>query len=320
MDAVGPETTELNIKMKSKSDVQLTYRIFDIIIRLTKGFKLRKKSYLFPYILVTPAFVLIGILAVGVTLMFWRGFHSFIPGKNLQGGLSFEHYRKLFFGFGASFYLMTLVRTILISIVVTVTSLIFAIPAAYAIASTQSRRVRRLALIMLLVPFMMGESVRTIGWFLILGNNGALPWLTSFFGKEISLLGSIVAIWLGMFQLMFPIATLVLLPAMTKIDPDLERVAQSMGAKSFQVWFRIIIPLCRPGILGSSLVVLTLSMTEFAIPRILGQGKHPFVANSIQQIYFERGNINFGSAFGTVLLVVVILMVSIIGYFGKSRV
>lgn len=312
--------TRLSPKMKSKDGVQLAYRIFDIIIRLTKGFKLRKKSFLFPYALVTPAFILVGILAVGMSLMIWRGFHPFNSAENLPNALSLEHYRKLFFGYGSSFYLLMLVRTILISIVVTITSLIFALPAAYIIASTQSRRVRRLALIMLLVPFMMGESVRTIGWFLILGNNGALPWITQLFGKEISLLGSILAIWLGMFQLMFPIATLVLLPAMTRIDPDLERVAQSMGANPFQIWFRIIIPLCRPGILSSSLVVLTLSMTEYAIPRILGQGKHPFVANAIQQIYFERGNINFGSAFSTTLLITVILMVLIIGYFGKARV
>jgi len=319
MDAVAYRTTELDANMKSKTDVQLTFRIFDVIIRATKGLKLGKKAYLFPYILVIPALLLIGTLALGILFMFWRGFHSFSPEENLQGGLSFDHYRKLFFGYGSSFYLKTLGRTILISIVVTITSIIFALPAAYAIAGTQNRRTRRFALIMLLVPFMMGESVRTIGWFLILGNNGALSWVTSFFGKEISLLGSIIAIWLGMLQVMFPIATLVLLPAMTKIDPDLERAAQSMGAKSMQVWLRIILPLSRPGILSSSLVVLTLSMTEFAIPRILGQGKHPFVANTIQQIYFERGNVNFGSAFSTVLLFTVVLMVLTIGYFGKSR-
>jgi putative spermidine/putrescine transport system permease protein len=252
--------------------------------------------------------------------MLWRGFHSFSPGENSEGGLSFDHYRELFFGYGSSFYLKTLGRTILVSIVVTLTSIMCALPVAYTITSTQNRRTRRFALIMLLVPFMMGESVRTIGWFLILGNNGALSWVTSFFGREIGLLGSIIAIWVGMLQVMFPIATLVLLPAMTKIDRDLERAARSMGGKSTQVWLRIILPLSRPGILSALLVVLTLSMTEFAIPRILGQGKHPFVANTIQQIYFERGNVNFGSALSTVLLLAVVVMVLTIGYFGKSRV
>ena len=118
---------------------------------------------------------------------------------------------------------------------------------------------------------------------------------------------------------MFPIATLVMLPAVRRINPDLERAARTMGARPWQVWRRIVVPLARPGTWGASLVVLTLSMTEFAIPRILGLGKRPFVANSIQQIYLERGNpLNLGSAFSTVLLVTVVLMVMIVALFGRS--
>ena len=81
-----------------------------------------------------------------------------------------------------------------------------------------------------------------------------------------------------------------------------------------------MLPLARPGIVGASLVVLTLSMTEFAMPRILGLGKRPFVANTIQQIYLERGNLNLGSAFSLVLLLTVVVIVVLVGFLGRERV
>ena len=92
-----------------------------------------------------------------------------------------------------------------------------------------------------------------------------------------------------------------------------------MGARPWQVWLRIIVPLARPGILGASLVVATLSMTEYLMPRILGLGKLPFAATTIQQLFFSRGNINLGSALSAVLLVFVISMVVIIVFLGKER-
>ena len=56
------------------------------------------------------------------------------------------------------------------------------------------------------------------------------------------------------------------------------------------------------------------------LARLVARGKRPFVANSIQQIYLERGNLNLGSAFSTVLLVTVILMVMIVALFGRERI
>ena len=271
-----------------------------------------------PYLLIAPAALLIGLLAAGVGYMMWLGFHGLESSGST--GWSLENYRRLFTGFAAASYRNALVRTTVTSLLVTVSAVILAVPTAYTIVRTQTRAWRRLALVMLLVPFLMGETVRTIGWVLLLGNEGALTWASRGLGHEIKLLGSSVAVWLGMLQVMFPIATLVMLPAVRRINPDLERAARTMGARPFHVWRRVIVPLARPGILGASLVVLTLSMTEFAIPRIVGLGKRPFVANSIQQIYLERGNLNLGSAFSSVLLVTVVLMVMIVVFFGRERV
>jgi putative spermidine/putrescine transport system permease protein len=302
-----------------RRDVAFGWRFVDILVAVGRKVSLGRARWVLPYLLILPAAVLIGLLAAGVAYMMWLGFHAF-ENSAASGGWSLDNYRRLFTGFAASSYRNALVRTTVTSILVTISAVALAVPTAYTIVRTQSRAWRRVALVMLLVPFLMGETVRAIGWVLLLGNEGALTWISRGLGHEIKLLGSSVAVWLGMLQVMFPIATLVMLPAVRRINPDLERAARTMGARPWQVWRRIVVPLARPGILGASLVVLTLSMTEFAIPRILGLGKRPFVANSIQQIYLERGNLNLGSAFSTVLLVTVILMVMIVALFGRERI
>ncbi len=134
---------------------------------------------------------------------------------------------------------------------------------------------------------------------------------------KVELIGKPVAVWLGMMQVMLPIATLVLMPAVRRINPDLERAALTMGARPRQVWLRVIVPLAREGVVGAAVVVFTLSMTEFAIPAVLGLGRLPMVANAVQRLYFTNNNIYVGSAFSMVLIVVVTLFVLAIVRLGR---
>lgn len=298
----------------------LGWRLVDLAVAVARGLEGAKKRPGQPFWLVVPAVILIGVLALGIAQMIWMSFHSLDTVTNEQGGLSFSQYQDLLAGPSADVYLATLLRTIITALIVTVTAVTLALPTAYAIVSNRHRMWRRVALLLLLVPFLMGETVRTIGWVLIIGKNGALASFTGFLGHEVKLLGTPAAVWIGMVQVMYPLATLVMMPVMRRIDPDLERAALTMGARPWQVWTRIILPLARDGIVGASLIVLTLSMTEYLMPRILGLGKLPFVANTIQQMYLDRGNLNLGSALSTVLLVVVIAMILSIALLGRKRV
>lgn len=302
----------------AKESPGIGWRLLDFAVLASRrrGANKKRRS---AYPLVIPSILLIAILAVGLAYLIWTSFQSVDTNSNVQGGLSLDQYRNLFTGPSASVYRDTLLRTSIYALIVTVTAVCLAIPTAYAIVSIKRRLWRRIAMLLLLVPFLMGETVRAIGWVLIIGKDGVLSWVSRIFGFQIELLGSPFAIWLGMVQVMFPLATLVMMPAIRGISPNLEWAALTMGARPWQVWLRIIVPLARPGILGASLVVATLSMTEYLMPRILGLGKLPFAATTIQQLFFSRGNINLGSALSAVLLVFVISMVVIIVFLGKDR-
>jgi putative spermidine/putrescine transport system permease protein len=300
-----------------KRDVAFGWRFVDAAVAVGRKVKLRRAQGGLPYALLLPSLLLVGLLAAGLVYLAWLSFHRFDPFLAKQGSASLENYRRLGSGVGADYYRQTLIRTVITSLAVTAGAVIAAVPVAYVVVRIQRRAWRVLALLFLLVPFLMGETVRAFGWLLLIGRGGAITWAFDKIGLKVELIGKPVAVWLGMMQVMLPIATLVLMPAVRRINPDLERAALTMGARPRHVWLRVIVPLAREGVVGAAVVVFTLSMTEFAIPAVLGLGRLPMVANAVQRLYFTNNNIYVGSAFSMVLIVVVTLFVLAIVRIGR---
>jgi putative spermidine/putrescine transport system permease protein len=309
----------VSVPQTTRRDVAVGWRFLDIAVAGSRRVRLRRAQGGVPYFLLVPAVVLIGALAAGLAYLTWLSFHLFDPFLQQQGSFSLDNYRRLASGVGADYYRQTLIRTVVTSLAVTAGAVVAAVPVAYIVVRLQRRAWRVLALLFLLVPFLMGETVRAFGWLLLIGRGGALTWAFRQMGLNVELIGKSIAVWLGMMQVMLPIATLVLMPAMRRINPDLERAAVTMGARPRHVWLRVVAPLAREGILGAAIVVFTLSMTEFAIPAVLGLGKLPMIANAVQRLYFTNNNVYVGSALSLVLvLVVTVFVIAIVGI-GRTR-
>lgn len=287
------------------------WRAVDGLVALRRRLHVRRTAAV-PYLQVAPAVLLGAVLAYGLGYMVYVSFHAYDSFLAEQGPFSTSEYARLFSSANTS-YLQTLVRTLVVSVIVTAVSALLAVPTAHVIVRMRSRFLRSLAIFLLLVPFLMGESIRAFAWLLILGTNGAVPWIVhGVSGHSPSLLGSTWSITLGLLQTEVPLAVLVLIPGMRKIPPDLELAAQTLGARPPAVWRRIILPLVRPSLGAACVLVFALCMTEFAVPSALGLGATPFVANSVQSIFFSEGNIYFGAAFSVVLILVVVAAVGLI--------
>jgi len=287
------------------SDVAFGWRIIDGIIALGKKLRVEKLAKARPYLMVAPAFLLVSLLAVGIFYLGWLSIHSYDSFLLKQGPISTEQYRRLVEPPSGEFYINTLWRTINMSLLVTATSMLLGLPAAYFIVRTSSRAWRVLVLVLLLVPFLMGEIVRTFAWFLILANRGALGWFLGLFGIEDGgILGTLLGVFIGMLQVSVPLVALLVMPAVRRIDPNLERAAATLGASPARVWRHIVTPLAWPGLAAAVIVVLLLNIAEYDMPAILGLGRLPFVANVIGDIYTLQQNLYLGSAFSLVLLVI----------------
>lgn len=300
-------------------DVHLgtTWRLAHALSGIMKRFPIRAVGALRVYLMILPAVAVVSLLAIGILDLVWKSIHSFDPYLREEGGFALEQYRRLFVGPEAEFYRGVLSRTLAMSAVVTVSAVLLGLPLAYFIVRVRSNIARTLLMILVLVPFLLGEMMRTFGWFLLLGPQGALGWIAAAVGVEqLRIVGTLTAIWIGQLQMMLPIAVLVILPAVRSVEPDLERAAQVMGAPPRLVWVRIVTPLARAGLIGAAAVVFALNMTSYAAPEVLGAGTKPFVANVLENIFFLQNNPYLGAAAGISMLVIVAVVVLLLAGWG----
>lgn len=285
--------------------VGVRWALIDFLIAAGRTLKLERMTPFQPYILLLPAILLVSLLAGGIAYLAWLSIHSYDTFLLKEGAVSAEQYLLLFEPPSGPYYQQTLLRTLFLSLTVTAASVAFGLPVAYVIIRSHSRALRVTLLVLLLVPFLMGEIVRTFAWYLILAKRGAVGWFASLIGiEDAGLLGTSLGVFIGMMQVSIPLAALLIMPAMRRIDPNLERAASTLGASPARIWGAIIVPLAWPGLFAATVVVLLLNIAEYDMPAILGLGRLPFVANVIGDIYRLQQNLYLGSAFSLVLLIV----------------
>jgi iron(III) transport system permease protein len=105
----------------------------------------------------------------------------------------------------------------------------------------------------------------------------------------------------------FPVAYLVLAGLLRQIDPAYEEAARNMGASRGHIFRTIVLPLVRPGIANSFLLVFIQCVADFGNAMVIGGNYNTLAA----QIYMQSmGNYDMkgGTALATVLLSISVLM------------
>ncbi|HET6521033.1 MAG TPA: ABC transporter permease subunit, partial [Geminicoccaceae bacterium] len=86
------------------------------------------------------------------------------------------------------------------------------------------------------------------------------------------------------------------------IDEAVELASESLGATWPRTLWHVVLPLARPGLVGAGVVVFTISLTDYALPEILGGGTNDFVANAIYDAFFQISDAGLGSALAVILV------------------
>lgn len=148
----------------------------------------------------------------------------------------------------------------------------------YPVAYTLTFKIRNAVLktyiiSLLMVPFLIDWSIRTVAWISVLGVHGFINYMLSSAGIEpIRLLLSPVSlyvIWLQTYTLfmMFPIYL-----AMQRIDPDYIRAAQVLRASPRRVQYDIIFKLSMPGIVTGFAFVFVSTLGDYVTPSLWAGG------------------------------------------------
>jgi iron(III) transport system permease protein len=110
-----------------------------------------------------------------------------------------------------------------------------------------------------------------------------------------------------------PVVFLMMTAAFRGMDPSLEESAVAHGAGRFVTFWRVLLPLVRPALLGAFLLTLIRALESFEIPALVGQRAGIYVYTS--QMYDEfnrfRGNMGLVSGYAFVLLVIAVILITL---------
>ena len=183
------------------------------------------------------------------------------------------------------YYATLFLRTLRLSLVVTVVCAVLGYPVAYFLARSTSR-IMALGLFLLIMPLLVSTVIRVFGWVVILGSEGLVNQGLRLLGARegMRLLHTEGAVIIGLTQQTMPFMVLPIMAAIERISPSLEEAARNLGATWGQMFVRTILPLSMPGLVSGSLLVFSVSMSAFVTPALMGGRRERMVG---QQIYEE---------------------------------
>ncbi|MFV2093630.1 MAG: ABC transporter permease subunit, partial [Hyphomicrobiales bacterium] len=210
-------------------------------------------------------------------------------------------------------------RTVLYALGVTILAFIFCYPVAYAVA--QAKTTERAAMLMLglLIPYTINELLRIFAWILILSKEGVLNGildslgiLDSSAGEGLRFLASNGAVFTVMIYAYILFMVFPIYNTIETLDRNQIDAARDLGASTWRIHWRVVLPHAKPGIAVGAIMTFMLSIGSIAVPGIVGRGLHPdWFSQIIYRRFFESGDWNVGAAFSITLLLVCILFILI---------
>ncbi|EBA03171.1 ABC polyamine/opine transporter, inner membrane subunit [Rhodobacterales bacterium HTCC2150] len=201
-------------------------------------------------------------------------------------------------------------RTLQISIFVTLAGVILGYPVAFLL-STLPVRTSNLLLILVLLPFWTSLLVRTTAWIAVLQGQGVLNDLFVVFGlaaddDRFSLIYNKTGTLISMTHILLPFMILPLYSVMKTIPVSYVRAAKSMGATNWTAFWRVYFPQTIPGIGAGGILVFILAISFYITPALVGGQNGTMISNFID--FHMRSSLNWSlaAAMGMVLLVIVL--------------
>jgi spermidine/putrescine transport system permease protein len=211
-------------------------------------------------------------------------------------------------------YWQVFVRTALLSVIATLMTLLLAFPIAWVIAKIARGRGSSLLFVLCLIPFWVSETVRTLGWMILLRESGVLPSLLVKLGVTavpIELLYHDATILVGLVYTSLLFMVIPLISSLESLDNTLIEAAYDLGGGGFAILRTIVIPHAAPGITAGCIVVFMLTLGNYLTPTLLGGKNSQWFTEQIYTQFITRFNWEQGAAFGFLLLLLSTAMVVI---------
>lgn len=257
-----------------------------------------------PYLIVAPGLILLVVfLVLPLFSIIWPTLYD--------GGFTLDSYISFF---NSSYNVSILWRTVKLSMIVTVLSVIFGLPTAYFIARS-NRKWRSLMMGLVLFPLLTNSVVRSFAWINILGTNGIINralLATGLIQEPLQLLYTEFAITIGSLYLFLPLMITTLVGILENIDSEIIEAAETLGASPVVAFMKVIWPLSIPGVIVGSILVFTGTLTAYTTPQLLGGNQNMMMSTFLYQNAMTLGN--WQNAGVIALIMIVTTMVVMKGF------
>jgi putative spermidine/putrescine transport system permease protein len=202
---------------------------------------------------------------------------------------------------GETAYLNVVLRTMFIAFAVTIVCALLAIPMGFYMSKLAKPKAQGILLALVLTPLWASYLVKIYAWRTMLEPNaGVIDWL---FGDASPGFG-MTAVIIGLSYLWLPYMILPVYSAFEKLPNSLLDASSDLGAKNFQSFFRIVIPMVYPGIIAGSMFTFSLSLGDYITTQIIG-GQLQMLGNVVYQNFSL--NLPFAAAFSAVPILIMVI-------------
>lgn len=220
---------------------------------------------------------------------------------------TFEHYAALW---KRPVYVQVLLNTLNISFWSTCVCIVLGYPLAYGMTHFGPLW-RNFLMAAVTLPFWISVLVRTYSWMIILGRFGVanefLQW-TGLTSSPMNLLYNRFGVFVGLTYVLLPYVVFPMHSVMAGIDRNLVRAADSLGARPWQAFCRVFLPLSLPGVAAGFLLSFIIGVGAFVTPALMGGPQDTVLAMSIDSQLEIVNDWGFASALSVILLFTVLIL------------
>jgi putative spermidine/putrescine transport system permease protein len=271
---------------------------------------LRRRPGLGTWLLVLPGALWI-LVMVGIPLVTVIGFSfSTTTGTGATADFTTQNYRDLWRP-----GIFNMIRTTAVgTAVVLVATIVVAYPAAYFMARVLKNQRLKLALLLLcIIPFWTSYLTRMVTAIPLLGRKGVINTLLVNSGLVAEPLDIFIysqeAMWMAMTYLWVVFMVGPIYYTLNNVDEDLVDAAKSLGARPWEIFREVLLPLSYPGVGVGALFVVILAMGEFATPDVIGGRQFPTLANGVMT---EMLAIHWPAASAMAVVLVLLTLIAVV--------
>jgi len=231
----------------------------------------------------------------------------------VQFSLHLAGYIRLFTD---SLYVATYLSSLKMAAITTVCCVLIGYPMAYYIARS-SPSIRNILLLAVILPFWTSLLLRVYAWVGILRNDGLLNKFLMSIGliaDPLEIYRTDLAVYIGLVYAYLPFFILPLYATLVKMDLRLLEAAYDLGARPWQAFWRITVPLSRPGVIAGAMLVFIPSVGEYVIPEMLGGADTLMMGRVMWNEFFNNADWPMASAVTCVMVLLLLVPLALFQY------